>query len=72
VTSFGQDIRPLFRDSDVDEMKFAFDLGSYQDVREHADAIAERLSDGSMPCDEPWAPEKIELFRRWVAEGCPE
>jgi hypothetical protein len=72
VTSFGQDIRPLFRDMDINEMSFAFDLGSYGDVREHASAIVERLEDGSMPCDEPWPAERIELFRQWVGEGCPE
>ena len=32
-------------------MRFVFDLWSYEDVSRNADAIAERLQDGSMPCD---------------------
>ncbi len=31
-------------------MSFTFDLGRYEDARDNADAIAERLGDGSMPC----------------------
>jgi hypothetical protein len=72
VTSFDQDIRPLFRDSDLEEMSFAFDLGSYQDVKDNASGIVARLEDGSMPCDEPWPPERIELFKQWVEEGFPQ
>ena len=39
ATSFARDIRPLFREKDVNSMKKAFDLSSYDDVRDHADAI---------------------------------
>ena len=53
-------------------MSFAFDLSRYEDVRDNADAIAERLGDGSMPCDEPWPEERIELFRKWITDGFPE
>jgi len=52
-------------------MKFAFDLGQYEDVKENATAIAERLSDGSMPCDGPWPAERVALFRQWMDEGYP-
>ena len=69
--SFSQDIQPLFRDTDVDEMSFAFDLSDYEDVKANAEGIYERLADGSMPCDEPWPDDRIELFRRWIDEGCP-
>ena len=69
VTSFASDIRPLFRDKDIDEMAFAFDLADYDSVKEHADAIYERLADGSMPCDDPWPPERIALFRSWIDDG---
>ena len=65
MPGFASDIRPLFRDQDVEEMSFAFDVSCYEDVRDNADAIAERLGDGSMPCDEPWPKERIELFRKW-------
>ena len=67
--SFERDIRPLFRPSDVDEMSFAFDLSSYEDVRENAEPIYERLADGSMPCDGEWPPEDVERFRRWIDGG---
>jgi hypothetical protein len=67
--SFERDIRPLFRPSDVDDMSFAFDLSSYEDVRENAELIYERLADGSMPCDGEWPPEDVERFRRWIDDG---
>jgi hypothetical protein len=68
--SFAQDIRPLFRDTDVDEMSFAFDLSDYEDVKAHAAAIYARLEEGSMPCDGAWPAERVALFRRWIDEGC--
>ena len=71
MTSYASDIRPLFRDKDVDEMSFAFDLASYDDVKDNASAILDRLSDGSMPCDEPWSEDRVALFREWIEEGFP-
>ncbi len=65
--SFKRDIEPLFRTEDVESMLFAFDLRSYDDVRENADEIFERLEDGSMPCDEIWPQTQIERFRAWIA-----
>lgn len=67
--SFERDLKPLFRDNDVRAMSYAFDLHSYEDVREHADGILERLERGDMPCDAPWSEERITLFRRWRDEG---
>ncbi len=68
--SFNTDIRPLFRSSDIDAMKgFGFDLSKYDDVKEHAERIHERLADGTMPCDGAWPAERIETFRRWIDEG---
>jgi hypothetical protein len=68
-TSFARDIRPLFRAKDINSMKKAFDLSSYDDVRSHADAILARVSAGSMPCDGPWPQDQVDLLRRWVDEG---
>jgi hypothetical protein len=70
--SFDADIKPLFREKDRDSMRSRFDLWSYADVKSHAHAIAERLKNGSMPCDGPWPPERVELFERWVEHGEPE
>jgi hypothetical protein len=66
---FARDIRPLFRDDDVEAMRDAFDLGRYEDVKANAEGIYERVADGSMPCDGAWPAEHIALFRRWVDEG---
>ena len=61
----------MFRADDVEAMSFVFDLASYDDVREHATEILDRLNDGSMPCDAPWPAERVELFRLWVDSGMP-
>ena len=63
------DIRPLFRDSDIRSMEFAFDLGSYDDVRANAAAILARLRAGDMPCDAGWPSAQVDLFARWVQSG---
>ncbi len=69
--SFERDIRPLFRDEDAEAMEFAFDLRSYDDVRENAEEIHERLADGSMPCDAEWPQEQVDRFRAWIDAGAP-
>jgi hypothetical protein len=69
--SFERDIRPLFRDGDIDAMSWAFDLASYEDVRANAEEIHERLADGSMPCDRPWPSEDVGRFRSWIDAGSP-
>ena len=66
---FEADIKPMFRESDREAMARAFDLWSYNDVVAHADAIADRLSDGTMPCDGAWPDEQVQRFRRWIEEG---
>ena len=71
AVGYERDIRTLFREKDVSEMSWAFDLGSYDDVRANAGKILERLSNGSMPCDGAWPEERIELFRGWVDAGSP-
>jgi truncated hemoglobin YjbI len=70
--SFDAHIKGLFREQDRKSMSFAFDLWDYDDVRDHADDIVERLDDGSMPCDDPWPPERVALFTRWVESDMPE
>jgi hypothetical protein len=69
--SFEAGIRPLFRPDDAEAMSWAFDLNSYEDVKENAEAIYERLSDGSMPCDDPWPDAQVQKFRAWIDEGMP-
>lgn len=69
--SFSADIRPLFREQDINAMKSFgnFDLSSYADVRSKATEILERLKDGSMPCDGPWPEQQVQLFHNWMAQG---
>jgi len=66
---FQSDIEPLFREKDRQSMRLHFDLGSYEDVSDHADRILERLRRGSMPCDGAWPPQEVEVFERWVRGG---
>jgi hypothetical protein len=68
---FAQNIKPLFREEDRDAMDYVFDLWDYNDVSANAESIFERLDDSSMPCDEPWPAEQIDLFRRWIDAGMP-
>jgi hypothetical protein len=68
--SFAKDVRPLFRDTDVETMKdFGLDLSSYEQVKEKATAIYGTLEDGSMPCDGSWPKDHVALFKRWMDEG---
>ncbi len=62
-------IKPLFRAQDRQSMRFAFDLWSYDDVRAHAEAILDRVRNGTMPCDSAWPTEKVETFQRWISSG---
>ncbi len=69
--TYEQKIRPLFRDRDIQSMSFAFDLSSYDDVRANAEAIYQKLADGSMPCDGSWPADDVERFRTWIDNGSP-
>jgi hypothetical protein len=77
-TSFQSDIRPLFTERDVHAMSKAFNLASYDDVKAHAEIIYDRIRGigGAVmppppPRDEgPWPQSRIELFAKWMADGC--
>ena len=68
---FEHDVKPLFRERDRRSMERSFDLWSYDDVRTNADAILDRVSDGSMPCDTAWTPEQVDVLRSWIDAGMP-
>jgi hypothetical protein len=70
--TWDQDIKPLFRDWDRDEMLYLLDLWSYTDVCAYAASILERVADGTMPCDAAWPQDQIDLFGAWVAAGTPQ
>jgi hypothetical protein len=67
--SFEADIKPLFRSGDRSSMSNWFDLWSATDVANHGPQIAERLQNGSMPCDGAWPPDQVALFQRWLDTG---
>jgi truncated hemoglobin YjbI len=67
--SFDQHVKPLFRETDRQSMRFRFDLWSHDDVSEHADAILHRLEEGTMPCDGAWPADKVAVFKRWAESG---
>lgn len=68
--TFAKDIRPLFREDDVNTMnRYGLDLSSYEQVKNNASKIYETVADGSMPCDEPWPKDRVALFKRWMDEG---
>ncbi|HTX26665.1 MAG TPA: ferritin-like domain-containing protein [Streptosporangiaceae bacterium] len=69
TVSFEANVKPLFREKDRQSMARAFDLWSRDDVQAHAAAILTHLSNGTMPCDGAWPPEKVEVFRRWTESG---
>jgi len=69
--NFETDIKPLFREIDRDEMKWAFDLWSYADVKANAEAIIEQIYARAMPCDEPWSEDKVEKLVAWFEAGMP-
>ena len=78
-TSFQADIRPLFTERDIQGMRPAFNLASYEEVKAHAAAIYDRIrgiGGAVMPPpppvgEGPWPQSRIDLFGRWVADGCP-
>ena len=71
TVSFETDVKPLFRERDRESMLAAFDLWSYDDVAEHADAILDQVQAGTMPCDTAWPKAQVDLFRRWAEGGKP-
>lgn len=70
-------IVPLFRMMDREHMSRAFDgpfdLWNYDMVKDHADAVLERVDEtGGMPpraAGGPWPEEWVQLFRRWKETG---
>ena len=79
-TSYARDIRPLFRQKDIDHMNDqGLDLRVYEVVADtdpdNANAILERVRPapgvGPMPPpnDQRWTAAQAALFERWIAEG---
>ena len=71
IIGFATDVRPKFRDFDVNAMKAArnIDLSSYDDVKKHSKRILKRLEMGDMPCDTPWPDDWVKTFKQWITDG---
>jgi hypothetical protein len=69
--SFEEHVKGMFRSKDRQAMQFAFDLWSYDDVANHADAILTRVRAGTMPCDGTWSKEQVDAFQSWIDAGKP-
>jgi len=71
AVGFARDIRPLFRDFDINSMIKArrLDLSNYDQVSAKADDILKRLEAGDMPCDDAWPETSVETFRQWIRGG---
>jgi len=72
--SFATDIRPLFRDGDIECMKAGevlLDDPAWMCVLANAKSVYDSVAGGSMPPDEPWPADRVSLFRKWMDAGCP-
>lgn len=70
--SFKADIKPMFREHDRGSMQSHFDLWSYEDVTDHAEAILAAVTAGSMPCDGAWPQAQVNRLRQWIESGMPK
>jgi hypothetical protein len=72
--SFATDIRPLFRDGDVEcmeSMGVALHDAAWMCVPANAQSVYGAVSGGTMPPDEPWPADRVSLFKEWMDAGCP-
>jgi hypothetical protein len=72
MPSFANDIRPLFRDVDIDHMKpHQLDLSRYDQVSRRAQDLIAQLSHGTMPPppDTPWSQEQVQRFQDGIDQG---
>jgi hypothetical protein len=72
--SFATDIRPLFRDEDIECMKpsgIDLDDPAWMCVPANAQSVYSEVSAGTMPPDEAWPADRVSLFKKWMDAGCP-
>ena len=69
IIGYKRHIRPLFRQMDIDSMRWMLDLSNYEDVKKNSSKIYNSIKNSSMPCDAPWTQDKINLFKRWTESG---
>lgn len=71
--SFEFDVEPMFSRYRTN-MMWRFDLGNYEHVKANAPTIYDRISDPDALMPPPYFPplpaEQVQLFGRWIDEGC--
>jgi hypothetical protein len=78
--SFARDIKPLFRQVDVDHMKkFKVLLDDYAYMSDptgdhaHAQSVEDSLTSQSMPPGGPyWTGQQLSLYKQWRSDGYQE
>jgi hypothetical protein len=74
AVSFAANIRPLFRDGDVECMKPAgvhLDDAAWMSVPTNAQNVLNAVSSEAMPPDAPWPKEQVALLQQWIDAGYP-
>jgi hypothetical protein len=77
AVSFSNDIKPMFREIDIDHMKvYGVHLDDYQYMSDatnnyaNAQAVRDTLKDQSMPPGGPfWTETQLSLYDKWKTEG---
>ena len=69
ATSFQTDIRPLFTQRDIDGMRKGFNLESYDEVKNHAAAIYDRIRESAARSCRPHRQE-VRVPGRNLALNC--
>jgi hypothetical protein len=74
--SFAADIRPMFRQIDIDHMSgldVALDDYAYMSKRENAERVLKFLDGTETPQMPPggpfWTQEQLDLLSRWIKDG---
>ena len=70
--TYSNDIRPLFRDTDIACMvprgKLLNDA-TWMCTPANAQQVFNAVSTGRMPPDAAWPPERVALFKQWMDQG---
>jgi twitching motility protein PilT len=67
--SFERDIKPMFKEDQRMQMKWAFDLWDYDNVKENISDILKRIEGGDVPFEDGWPKEQLAVLRSWMREG---